>query len=82
MSEHDNVSEVYEELWRTAYRVSSDADSAKAWARALLDSHAHLLAEKQRVRANTYAMFRSETMRMKALGAREVADLIDPEVSG
>ncbi|MFJ2176392.1 hypothetical protein ACIOHE_26315 [Streptomyces sp. NPDC087851] len=47
-----------------------------------VDEYAHELAEMQRVQANTYAMMRSETMRLKALGAREVADLIDPEITG
>ncbi|AXG81137.1 hypothetical protein [Streptomyces paludis] len=48
----------------------------------LLDAYAHELAERQRVRANTYAMMRSETMRLKAMGVREAADLIDPEIPG
>lgn len=54
---------------------------AEEIAKRVLALHAHELAEKQRARASTYALMRSETMRLRAAGAREVADLIDPEVS-
>ncbi|MFC8490707.1 hypothetical protein ACFUJU_07855 [Streptomyces sp. NPDC057235] len=51
-------------------------------ANGLIDAFAHELAEKQRAKASTFAMLRSEDMRMRAQGLRMGADLIDPMEGG
>lgn len=65
------MSDVFEELWSLEYRVCGDQQRAKAWARELLDRHAHELAEK--IRNAPMAVGFED-------GAWDAADLIDPEV--
>jgi hypothetical protein len=63
----DGLERIYEDLWSAEYQINGYLESAQEWARILLDTHAHELAEK----------IRNEVPR----GYCPCADLIDPEVA-
>lgn len=73
--------DLFEELWSAEYRICGDQEFAKAWARDILNHHAHQLAEKireelpERVKKLTGNWAEIRTVNT----AQHAADLIDPK---
>ncbi len=75
------MDELFEELWFTRYRISGDRAEAEAWARGILDRHAHQLAESLRDTVGREDHpGESERAARYVLGCRDAANLIDPAV--
>jgi hypothetical protein len=75
------LDELHEDLWLSDYRISSDMEASKEWARAVLDAHAHALAEKLREFVGPEEHpGEQEYITRFVLGWRRAADHIDPEV--